>query len=379
LTEEQVAVLAASAEAAPRPQDSARAVMVFGVIGAVLTGLGAILFVAGNWAVMSPLQRTLMLLAGYGLAVAAASFAEGRRLPLVADALWLLATLVLGANIFLIAQTYNLTLTLWQGTLAWMIGALAMGYARQSAAQVVVAIPLGLLTLGWAGGGTGWFFDDQLEFLFADGGLRPLLPLLGLALVAASTLLVRRADVSFAATPCFRWGVFLVATTLIVTTAEVRLAAAFYDAELTAKQVLLMVTCMVVVAAATVAGKMESSMSRPMLAVLLGVLPAMMIPAGDSTWVGVDIHGVHVFFGLYVIGVFSIALLTIWLGIQARNARLINAGMLATTLIIIIQYFGWSFELLDRSVAFILGGIVLIALSVFVEKQRRRIMEQIAA
>jgi len=67
LTEEQIAVLAASAESAQRRQDSARAVMVFGVIGAVLTGLGAILFVACNWAFISPLQRTLMLLAGYGI------------------------------------------------------------------------------------------------------------------------------------------------------------------------------------------------------------------------------------------------------------------------------------------------------------------------
>jgi len=47
--------------------------------------------------------------------------------------------------------------------------------------------------------------------------------------------------------------------------------------------------------------------------------------------------------------------------------------------LIIIQYFARSFELLDRSIAFILGGIVLIALSVFVEKQRRRIMAQIAS
>ena len=139
LTDEQVGILGASAEKAQKPQDSARAVRIFGFIGAVLTGLGAILFVASNWDAMSPVQRTLMLLAGYGLTVGVAVLSEKRGLPLVAEAMWLSSTLVLGANIFLIAQIYNLSLTLWQGTLAWMIGALAMGYARQSTAQAAVA------------------------------------------------------------------------------------------------------------------------------------------------------------------------------------------------------------------------------------------------
>ena len=379
LTDEQVGILGASAEKAQKTQDSARAVRIFGFIGAVLTGLGAILFVASNWAAMSPLQRTLMLLAGYGLTVGAAALSEKRALPLVAEAMWLLSTLVLGANIFLMAQTYNLTLTLWQGTFAWMIGALAMGYARQSTAQAAVAVPLGMLTIGWAGGGSGWFFNDQMEFLFADGGLRPVLPLVGLALVALSTLLALRDDLSFARAPCFRWGTFLVAATLIITTAEVNLAAAFYDADFSTKQVLLIAVSIVLVVAAAVAGRVESTMSRPAMLVLLVMLLAMMIPSGDITWVGMDINGVHLLFGLYVLAVFALALFTIWLGMQARNTRLVNIGMVSTTLIIIIQYFGWSFDLLDRSLAFILGGVVLIALSTFVEKKRRQIMERIAA
>ena len=379
LTDEQVGILGASAEQAQKTQDSARAVRIFGLIGAVLTGLGAILFVASNWAAMSPLQRTLMLLAGYGLTVGAAALSEKRALPLVAEAMWLLSTLVLGANIFLMAQTYNLTLTLWQGTFAWMIGALAMGYARQSTAQAAVAVPLGILTIGWAGGGSGWFFNDQMEFLFADGGLRPVLPLVGLALVALSTLLALRDDLRFARASCFRWGTFLVAATLIITTAEVNVAAAFYDADFSTKQVLLIVVSIVLVVAAAAAGRVESTMSRPAMLVLLAALLAMMIPAGDITWVGLDINGVHLLFGLYVLAVFALALFTIWLGMQARNTRLVNIGMVSTTLIIIIQYFGWSFDLLDRSLAFILGGVVLIALSTFVEKKRRQIMERIAA
>ena len=150
LTAEKVQELGKSLEKADKTQDSGRLVMIFGTVGAVLTGLGVILFVASNWATMSPGVRTVALLAVYGAVVAGAVLAERRGLPMVADAVWLLSTLMLGANIFLMAQIYNLSLTMWQGTLAWLIGALAMGYARQSGAQAAVAVPLAILTIGWA-------------------------------------------------------------------------------------------------------------------------------------------------------------------------------------------------------------------------------------
>ncbi len=378
LTSEQVQELSESFEKAEKPRESGRLVLIFGTIGAVLTGLGVILFVASNWATMSPGARTVVLLAVYGAVVAGAVFAERRDLSVVADALWLLSTLVLGANIFLMAQTYNLSLTLWQGTLAWMIGALAMGWARQSPPQAGVAVPLGLLTIGWAGGGSGWFFDDQFEFLFADDGLRPVLGLVGLAFIALSTLVAKRDDLRFAQVPCFRWGTFIVAAVLILTTVHVELASAMFDADFSTKQIVLIAAAIALIAAAAGLGKLESAASRPAMIGILVVLLAVMIPSGDTIWLGIEAGGIHLPFGLYVVFILSMALLTIWLGINARNARLVNLGMVSTTLLIIIQYFGWSFELLDRSIAFILGGIVLITLSVFVEQQRRRIMAQIA-
>ncbi|MGD8329096.1 MAG: DUF2157 domain-containing protein [Acidobacteriota bacterium] len=379
LTAEQIAVLAASLENIEKPADSARAVRLFGFIGAVLTGLGAILFVASNWQGMSPLERTLVLLAGYGVTVVAAVLVEKRGFPLVGEAVWLLATLVLGANIFLIAQTYNLALTMWQGTLAWTIGAVAMGYARRSAAQAAVAVPLAILTIGWAGGGSGWFFDDQLEFLFADAGLRAVLPLLGLALVALSTLLPLREDLRFASTPCFRWGSFIVAASLIVTTAHTEVATAFYRADFNPKQIGIMLAATALVVAAALVGKVDSLLSRPALAALLAALALPLVKINGAPWVGIETGGVHLLFGLYVVGVFGAALFITWLGMQARNPRLVNIGMVSTTLIIIIQYFGWSFELLDRSLAFIAGGALLMGLSVFMERRRRGMLARIAA
>ena len=378
LTPEQVQELGDSFERAERPEDSGRLVMIFGTVGAVLTGLGVILFVASNWATMSPGVRTIVLLAVYGAVVGGAVLAEHRGFPMAAEAVWLLSTLVLGANIFLMAQIYNLSLTMWQGTLAWLIGALAMGYARQSTAQAAVAVPLAVLTIGWLGGGSGWFFDDQVQFLFAADGLRPVMGLVGLALVGLSTLLDKRDDLRFAQAPCFRWGIFIVATMLIVTTVHVDFAAAVFNADFSTKQIALIIAAIGLTGAAAAFGKVESATSRPAMIGVLGLLLVVLIPFEDSTWLAFEAGGLHVLFGFYVVVILGLALFTIWLGIDSRNTRLVNIGMSSTTLLIIIQYFGWSFELLDRSVAFILGGIVLITLSIFVEKQRRRIMAQIA-
>ncbi len=378
LTAEKVQELGESLEKADKTQDSGRLAMIFGTVGAVLTGLGVILFVASNWATMSPGVRTVALLAVYGAVIGAAVLAERRGFSIVANSVWLLSTLVLGANIFLMAQIYNLSLTMWQGTLAWLIGALAIGYARQSAAQAAVAVPLAVLTIGWAGGGSGFFFDDQVEFLFADDGLRPVLGLVGLAFIGLSTLVAKRDDLSFAQLPCFRWGTFIVAAVLVLATAHVELASAMFNADFSIKQIGLIVAAIALVGAAATLGKVESTASGPAMIAVLALLLVVMIPYQDTTWLGFEAGGVHLLFGLYVLLVLGTALFTIWLGINARNTRLVNVGMVSTTLLIIIQYFGWSFELLDRSIAFILGGIVLISLSVFVEKQRRRIMAQIA-
>lgn len=259
-----------------------------------------------------------------------------------------------------------------------MLGALALGWARRSPAQAAAAVPLGILTLGWYGGGSMWFFDDQFEFLFADGGLRPVLAILGLGLVALSTLLARREELSFARQACFRWGLFLVAAILVISTASVELAAALFGADFTGKQIAVIVAGAALVAAAVFAGEFDTRWSKPALIATLALLLAMLIPVGGEPWVGVEVAGLHLPFALYVLGVFTLALATIWLGLQARNRRLVNVGMTATALLIVIQYFSWSFLLLDRSLAFIVGGIVLIALAVGVEKKRRQIVAQIA-
>ena len=379
LTPEKAQELSVRLEERDKSLEPGRAVAIFGTIGAVLVGLGVILFVGSNWAYMGPSARTMILLAGYALVVVGAVGVERRDLPKVADAIWLLATLMLGANIFLFAQIHNQSLTFWQGTLAWTIGALALGYARSSPSQAAVAVPLAVLTLGWLGGGAGWFTDDQLEFLIGELGLRPILPLVGAGLVALSTLVVRRDDTAFLHSACFRWGTVLVAAPLVISTAHVEVAEWFYAIEFTPKQVLTIIGGLLLIGLAWWKGRFESELSRPALVGVAAFNLLMVLPMLGEPWIGLELGGLHLLFGGYVVAVFALALLTIWVGIRAQNSRLVNTGMVSTALLIVIQYFGWSFTMLDGSVAFILGGVLMIALSIFIERKRREIVSQFAA
>jgi uncharacterized membrane protein len=241
LDEAQIEELRRTLDESQSTLRSGRAVVLFSTLGAVLVGLGTILFVASHWDSIGPLARSFALVAAYLLSVAAAYATQEKGLPLVSESLWFLATLVLGANIFLIGQLFNFTLTFWQGPFLWFIGAMAMGLARDKAAYGWLAVPLGLLALGWFGGGSGWFTDDQFEFLAGSRGLLPLLPAMGVALLCLAALARGSARFAFVRSACAAWGVALIAIPLISGTAEADLVKEMFYTEFTPKQVAILV------------------------------------------------------------------------------------------------------------------------------------------
>ena len=79
------------------------------IIGAVFVGLGFVLYFAANWDVMSDLSKfALLVLATLAVSVAAYLCLYAKDLPKTGHALALLGSILYGASIFLIGQTYNL-------------------------------------------------------------------------------------------------------------------------------------------------------------------------------------------------------------------------------------------------------------------------------
>ncbi|MBU0766388.1 DUF2157 domain-containing protein [Patescibacteria group bacterium] len=375
LTPEQAKLLKDSLQKKSGDIGVGHGIVIFSTIGAVLVALGVLLFIGSNWQNMGPTLRILVVFTGYIVVDLGAYATQKRGLEKVPESLWFLLSLMLGAAIFLLAQIFHHSLTFWQGPLLWMFGVLAMGFARKLEPYAFFAIPLGLLALGWFGGGGGWFMDDQMQFLVDERGLRPLLPLIGIGLIALGTVV--RDRVTWAEDSLFKWGTLLIAIPLIATTVHQEIASWFFETVFTLKQLLILGGVFFVIAISLVKGKMHSDISK---IALLGVAAFLVLPTlhvGGEPLVGAAIKDNLVLFLMHILVVFGISLLSVWFGIRTANRGLVNTGILAASVIILIQYFSWSFEMLHSSIAFILGGIVLIALSIFMERTRKKLLASI--
>lgn len=352
-------------------RSSGRMVRIVSVFGAVLVGLGMILFVASHWTGMSASLRIATLFLAYAGVVGAAQFSGLRGYDRIAHALWFLATLTVGAYIFLVGQIFNFSLTFWQGPFIWLLATLAMGYALNSRLHAWLAIPLALLALGWFGGGKAWFSDDQLEALFGSYGLKPLLPLLGLALVAVALLVERLPNWRFATGTWIVWGALLISVPLVVATIDDDVLKFLIQIDFTSKQWSIIAFSIGLVGLALWLGRFTSPRSRLLMVLVAGLLFGMLF-LGD-----IERANLMPVYALFVLLVFLLSLGLIWNGVQSGRPALVNIGVGSAASVILIQYFSWSMRLLDRSLAFIIGGVVLIALSIWIEKQRRRLLARI--
>lgn len=368
LTEEKVRELEASLRNLEEDGPS-RGIIIFASVGAVLVGLGILLFIGSNWRAMGPIPRGTLLLAIYAAIVAGAWGLQRRGYERLAEAVWFLATLSFGANIFFLGQIFNFTLTFWQGPLVWLIGVLAMGFARGKAIYGHVAMPLLLLFLGWLGGGAGWFTDDQFEFLWTGRGLLPLFPTIGAGLLGMALLLRCHTSWAFLERGTRAWGVLLVAVPFLVATIDGEVVEDMFEIAWTPKQWALVVASVLLVAAALVFAGLRSSLSR-------GVLAAVAALALALPFLGSAVDGLGWPFFLIVLVVFALALATVWLGLQASEPKLLNVGMASLAILILIQYFALSAHLFHGSLVFVFGGLVLMALAYFMERARRRLLSR---
>jgi uncharacterized membrane protein len=64
----------------------------------------------------------------------------------------------------------------------------------------------------------------------------------------------------------------------------------------------------------------------------------------------------------------------IFTGYQRQDLRVINIGTFLLFLFIISKYFDWFFKFLDKSLFFIIAGVLMVGLGWFMEKGRRRLI-----
>ena len=347
-------------------------------IGAVLIGGGLLLFIASQWDQSSPTRRLALLIVIYLLVVASATLANRQQLGITARGLWFLSSIAVGVNIFLVGQVFNLPLNYWHGTLLWMIATLAMGWAAPSSAQGWLAVPLGLLTLGWISTPSAFAFD-QAAFLFEPGGIKALLPLIGLALVATG-LLLDDSDFDWLQHPLHIFGALLVATPITVSTFHPDAFAWIFQFD-----VRLFHFVVIAVAVALVALTLQREPQSPLLiafaavtALLLVVLPQVDddffdfgFDTNSAPWMAESFAKSEVLFGIYTAVIFGLALATILVGQHFVIRALVNMGFAVVSVLLFAVYVGRIAGELPTSLAVLLGGLLLVGGAIFLERKRR--------
>ena len=82
--------------------------------------------------------------------------------------------------------------------------------------------------------------------------------------------------------------------------------------------------------------------------------------------------------GLFNIIFLGFLILLLYAGYNTENIGIINTAMFWFIPLIFARYFDFFWELLPRSFFFILGGLVLLAISVVLERKRRELKVRFA-
>ncbi len=126
---------------------------VVGMFGGLLVGLGIIAFVGANWQEIPRLGRLGLLAAALALAYGAAGTLNRRSLRVFGEAALLVAGLVFAASIALVGQSYHLSGEFADAVALWLIGTFA--------AAVLTGSPT-LTALGLVGGGF-WTYVETFD------------------------------------------------------------------------------------------------------------------------------------------------------------------------------------------------------------------------
>ena len=89
-------------------------------------------------------------------------------------------------------------------------------------------------------------------------------------------------------------------------------------------------------------------------------LTTIYIPASENTYM--------IFFNIIFLGLLTLLL---YVGYSTENIGIVNTTMFWFVLLIFARYFDFFWELLPRSLFFMLGGLVLLVISVILERKRR--------
>ena len=397
-------------------QPSHKLSLILGIMGVMLLAAGAISFFAANWQGMSKLLKLSLLFSSMtGAYLASAYCLSGVRYPALGQAFLLLGVLLFGNNIMLIAQIYHIESHYPDGILLWASGALMTAIVMRSE---IVLIAASLLALLWSGMEIFDFRQIHWPYLFfwfasvvfvLRQGFHVAHHVIILSLFCWSlfsfTSFIRYASEGFIIQIYLLAGIaiFMLSRTLkawhywpdfsenlsryaLIFALIFMYVLSFPDLDLypslshtTMDQVtwLLINIGLIILITILLIGRLKRAHKPLARYKLMGIIWLFILFATLLTNVFVyhDQQGITVI--MVNLLLFTLVVWLIYTGLEEHKRFYVNSAFVIFTIMLISRYFDTFWTLMDRSLFFIIGGLLLIIGGFWLEKKRRQLSKQV--
>lgn len=359
ITQKQAEKMLADVSRSQEESRSNKMIVAASTVGALLLGIGAILFIASNWEVIPDLIKVLLALVCTGAAYYLGYlFAYGNKsLPKVGSALLFLGALLFGGTIFLIAQIYNVNANASILVLIWLIGILPLIYALASVPIAVLGVGLFYTWLFLLIQESSWRLNEvtfPAFFLFSG------LILFGLGSIHYAWDRLKNIARTYRLT-----GIKVALIMLFLYTFEefsgsndeVGFGIALFG---------ILALLVSVVNLFFNISKRETNIleNASIIGIVLFTLLFVYIPPSV------------VFVVLFNVLFAAVVGTVLYTGYTNEDVRLVNTGMFWLGVFIIAKYFDFFWDMLPTSAFFMTGGLILVLGGIALERKRRKITER---
>ncbi|KKR72802.1 MAG: hypothetical protein UU81_C0015G0003 [Microgenomates group bacterium GW2011_GWC1_41_8] len=377
ITEEQARIMRIDISESKKERSSINIIVALSTMGAIVLGLGVIMFVASNWQHIGAFSKVLFLMVGtVGISTLGYLFTyEYKNYINVGKSLVFLGSLLYCATIFLVAQIYHInahnhwlillcligiaplvyityekvfTVLLSIGFYIWLGFVALRSFDFGEVDEVVIGIPVLLLTAS-----IGLFYLGGFHYLI--GRFSSIARIYRLFAIAIGGLVL-----------------------LILTFEGITGDVEYFDLSRETIRAFgqLTVSTLIIAGMSGIAGfvyffrnpsKSQTVMWETAIPVAILVISSMYLLFPRTT---------DVFTYLFNILYIGLTLVVLLVGYKREDMRLVNNGVFFTSIYIVVRYFDLFWDLFDRSIFFMLGGILLVGGGFILESQRRKLKKQ---
>ena len=352
-----------------------RLVTILATLGSFTTGLGAILFIAGNWGAI-PLfgKLLLMIFAIIGANLSGYWIQYIKNVPRIGSACFFLGAILFGGSTFLVAQAYHLEANNPDLLLWWLAGIFPIAYITKTRSVFILSIVILFIWPGWKISNSDATIQILIPTYLALGAItysigkilreRIIPNYFDITLIFTGAMSIFGSIYLLSFPGTWSWwrpeNNLLEDTTSLLLMAVITLLFAISLALLTTVKPMKM----------TIIAKNNLVLYE--LSILFIIWTSSYLIFFNPDFTNSDTL-FAIFFNLLFL---VMAIITIFYGIFQKQGSILNLGILAFSVLLFTRYFDIFLGLLGTGLFLLSIGPVLIILGFLMERMRRRILQR---